>query len=64
MTMHRIEEFTPDKMMDCILMAKKMAMATIHCIYDDHMDDTDLTMHDLERVEEALKILTHTVNVK
>lgn len=51
---------------DCICKAKCMAKATINALYDWHRDDSALSGEDIDRLLDAVKILsiiTHNSHV-
>lgn len=54
---HEIQDIDMKYEHDTITMACKMAMATIHSIYDENMDCTHLTDVEMHKVEKAMKVL-------
>lgn len=57
MSRHSIEDYSLDHIKDCKQMAVKMALATIHEIYDDMKEDCSLSKADLEKVMLAVKVM-------
>lgn len=54
---HEIQDIDMKYEHDTVVMACKMAMATIHSIYDENMDCTYLTDVEMHKVEKAMKVL-------
>lgn len=54
---HTVNEINMSYMNDTVIMACKLAMATIHSIYDENMDCTYLTDVEMHKVEKAMKVL-------
>ena len=57
MTMHKIAEMDNTKIADCVMKARKIALATIHNIYDDMEDEEMISDVDLNKVKKAMQIL-------
>lgn len=54
---HEIQDIGMQYEHDTVLMACRMAMATIHSIYDEEKDSSYLTTTDMQKVEKAMKVL-------
>lgn len=54
---HTIGEINMGYTRDTVTMACKMAVATIHSIYDDNKDASYLTDIDMHKVKNAMKVL-------
>lgn len=54
---HEIQDIDMKYEHDTMVMACKMAMATIHSIYDEEKDSSYLTATDMQKVEKAMKVL-------
>lgn len=54
---HTVNEINMSYMNDTTIMACKLAMATIHSIYDENMDSTYISDVEMHKVEKAMKVL-------
>lgn len=57
MTQHTIEDYGIEHIKECKHMAARMALATIHELYDDMKEDCSLSKSDLEKTMLAVKII-------
>lgn len=64
MSSHKVKEFSSEHMPDCLLMAKRMALAVVHHLYDEVMGDSGMCLADLEKLSEALEVLERVTNIE
>lgn len=57
MSMHEIKDMNNTMTGDCLMKARKIAIAVIHNIYDDVEDDEMISDVDLHKVKKSLQIL-------
>lgn len=61
---HHIDEYAQVHQDDVVEHARKCALATIQCVYEEHQDDEGLSDVDIDKVRDAMQVLMYIKSLK
>lgn len=61
---HHIDEYAQVHQDDVVEHARKCALATIQCVYEEHQDREGLSDVDIDKVRDAMQVLVYIKSLK